>query len=66
MKRLFNSKSTKSRLKPAIRRPEEAKALEMFAALHGNIYDAFEYKTESDIYDVLAEQPPEQTLDNGR
>jgi hypothetical protein len=49
--------------KPTIRRPEEAKALEMFAELHANIYAAFEYRTESDIYDVLAQSVDGPLLD---
>ena len=49
--------------KSTIRRPDDSKALEMFAALHANIYDAFEYKTESDIYDVLAQSVDGPLLD---
>ncbi|MFT7464415.1 MAG: hypothetical protein ACI9EF_002771 [Pseudohongiellaceae bacterium] len=34
--------------------PDEAKALAIFAPLHANIYRAFDYTTESDVYDALA------------
>ena len=38
-----------------VKLPTAPEATEIFAALHRNIYRAFDYKTESDIYDVLAQ-----------
>jgi len=38
-----------------VRLPGEQEATEIFTALHRNVYRAFDYKTESDIYDVLAQ-----------
>ena len=35
--------------------PTELEAVEIFSELHANIYKAFDFKTESDIYDVLAQ-----------
>jgi hypothetical protein len=35
--------------------PEEAEAKEIFAALHKNVYRAFDYETEDAIYDALAQ-----------
>lgn len=40
--------------------PEQAKAI--FADLHGNIYRAFEYSSESDIYDALSQSVDGQLL----
>ncbi len=34
--------------------PEEAEAQAVFAALHGNVYRAFDYGTEDEVYDALA------------
>lgn len=35
--------------------PTEAEAKGVFASLHANVYRAFDYKTEDDIYDALAQ-----------
>ncbi len=35
--------------------PDEAEAKEIFAALHRNVYRAFDYETEDSIYDALAQ-----------
>ena len=35
--------------------PDAAQAEEIFAALHSNVYRAFDYETEDDIYDALAQ-----------
>ena len=35
--------------------PPQAEAVEIFKALHANIYRSFDYQTESDIYDSLAQ-----------
>jgi len=35
--------------------PDEAEAKEIFAALHKNVYRAFDYETEDAIYDALAQ-----------
>src|SRR5690606_15942160 len=34
--------------------PSEGEALELFATLHRNVYEAFEGRTEQEIYDLLA------------
>jgi hypothetical protein len=39
----------------SLRQPTESEALSIFAKLHANIYRAFEYDTEEEIYDVLAQ-----------
>lgn len=41
--------------------PEQAK--DIFATLHGNIYRAFDYSTESDIYDALSKSVAGHLLD---
>lgn len=38
---------------PALNLPTKAQAGEVFVPLHGNIYRAFDYVNESDIYDAL-------------
>lgn len=43
--------------------PTNERALEIFSALHRNIYRAFDYKTESDIYDVLSQSVAGELLD---
>jgi hypothetical protein len=35
--------------------PDATQAKEIFAALHSNVYRAFDYETEDDIYDALAQ-----------
>ncbi len=42
--------------------PENAE--EIFAALHRNVYRAFDFKTESDIYDVLSTSVAGELLDD--
>lgn len=44
--------------------PEEIQAKEIFAALHGNVYRAFDYQTEDDIYEVLAQSVAGELLDD--
>lgn len=48
---------------PVIRLPGEQEAVDLFTALHRNVYRAFDYKTESDIYDVLAQSVDGDLLD---
>ena len=45
------------------RLPSEQEARELFTALHRNVYRAFDYKSESDIYDVLAQSVDGDLLD---
>jgi hypothetical protein len=40
---------------PAYQRPDAEQAAYIFTSLHRNIYRAFDYDSESDIYDALAE-----------
>lgn len=42
------------RWKAARSGPEEAEALWIFSSLHRNLYRAFDYKEESDVYDALS------------
>lgn len=49
--------------RPRISPPGEAGAIDIFTALHANIYRAFDYKTESDVYDVLAQSVAGGMLD---
>jgi hypothetical protein len=43
--------------------PNERDAVDVFISLHKNIYRAFDYKTESDIYDVLVQSVDGSMLD---
>ena len=43
--------------------PDEAEAKEIFAALHRNVYRAFDYETEDSIYDALAQSVSGELLD---
>jgi len=43
--------------------PDEAEAKEIFAALHKNVYRAFDYETEDAIYDALAQSVSGELLD---
>lgn len=43
--------------------PGEEAAVEIFTSLHANIYRAFDYKSESDIYDVLEQSVDGPLLD---
>lgn len=43
--------------------PQPDAAADIFAALHRNVYRAFDYKTESDVYDVLAQSVTGDLLD---
>jgi len=43
--------------------PTDAQANDIFVALHANIYRAFDYTSESDIYDVLAQSVAGGLLD---
>lgn len=43
--------------------PGEQEAVEVFSSLHRNVYRAFDYKTESDVYDVLAQSVAGDLLD---
>jgi len=43
--------------------PAEAQAIEIFAALHKNVYRAFDYETEDAIYDALAQSVSGELLD---
>ncbi len=43
--------------------PEAAEAQQIFTSLHRNVYRAFDYKDESDIYDVLAQTVDGPLLD---
>ncbi len=46
-----------------IEAPGPDEAVEIFRTLHSNIYRAFDYKSESDIYDVLAQSVDGPLLD---
>ena len=48
---------------PAVRLPGEPEAIELFTSLHRNVYRAFDYKEEGDIYDVLAQSVDGELLD---
>ncbi len=48
---------------PKVRMPKEAEAKEIFKSLHANIYRAFDYKTEDDIYDALTQSVGTGLLD---
>ncbi|MBU0637387.1 MAG: hypothetical protein KKB50_00865 [Planctomycetes bacterium] len=43
--------------------PTPVEAIDLFTALHRNVYRAFDYKTEDDIYDVLAQSVDGELLD---
>jgi len=43
--------------------PDEQAAAGVFTALHRNVYRAFDYKSESDVYDVLARSVDGDLLD---
>jgi hypothetical protein len=43
--------------------PGEQEATEIFVTLHRNVYRAFDYKTESDVYDILAQSVAGDLLD---
>ncbi|MEM7165291.1 MAG: hypothetical protein AAF581_07500 [Planctomycetota bacterium] len=43
--------------------PSEETALQIFESLHRNIYRAFDYVTESEVYDVLAQSVTDELLD---
>ena len=43
--------------------PDQAEAVEIFTSLQRNIYRAFDYKSESDVYDVLAQSVAGELLD---
>lgn len=47
-----------------LRLPTPAEAAELFAVLQRNVYRAFDYKTESDIYDVLSQSVDGDLLDD--
>ena len=47
----------------AVRLPDRQEAVDLFTSLHRNVYRAFDYKTESDIYDVLAQSVDGDLLD---
>ncbi|MBN2560963.1 MAG: hypothetical protein JXQ75_08540, partial [Phycisphaerae bacterium] len=46
-----------------VKLPDEREATDLFASLHRNVYRAFDYKTEGDIYDVLAQSVAGDLLD---
>jgi hypothetical protein len=46
-----------------VRLPDAREATDIFTALHRNVYRAFDYKTESDIYDVLSQSVAGDLLD---
>jgi hypothetical protein len=48
----------------SVRLPDAQEARDLFAALHRNVYRAFDYKSESDIYDVLAQSVDGELLDH--
>lgn len=48
---------------PVVWLPGEQEVVDLFTALHRNVYRAFDYKTESDIYDVLAQSVDGYLLD---
>jgi len=48
---------------PRLERPAEGEAKEMFRTLHRNIYRAFDYKKEEDVYDALARSVDGELLD---
>ena len=48
---------------PTVRLPDEQEAIDLFTSLHRNVYRAFEYKAESDIYDILAQSVDGELLD---
>jgi len=47
----------------ALERPSDEDARRIFEALHRNIYRAFDYRTEDDIYDVLEQSADGDILD---
>lgn len=49
--------------KGRIKVPEESQAKDIFAALHKNIYRAFDYVAEDDIYDALSQSVTGELLD---
>ena len=46
-----------------VKLPNAAQATDIFESLQRNVYRAFDYKTESDIYDVLAQSVDGELLD---
>ena len=44
--------------------PSDPQALSLFSALHANIYRAFDYTSEEDIYDVLSQSVDGDLLDD--
>jgi len=49
---------------PPLELPNEEEAKGMFASLHKNIYRAFDYTTEEDIYDALSQSVDGELLDD--
>lgn len=47
--------TARPQLPTAIERPADAEAVKLFTALHRNIYRAFDYNTDTAIYDALAQ-----------
>jgi len=43
--------------------PDEARAKEIFAGVHSNVYRAFDYETEDEIYNALAQSVAGELLD---
>lgn len=48
---------------PVVKLPSESDSIGVFESLHRNVYRAFEYKNESDIYDALAQSVDGEMLD---
>jgi len=48
---------------PEVRLPTEEQAVEIFRPLHANIYTAFDYTEESDVYDALEQSVEGEMLD---
>jgi hypothetical protein len=48
---------------PGLPQPTEAEAVSIFTPLHANVYRAFDYTRESDIYDALARSVDGPMLD---
>ena len=46
-----------------VRVPSQAEAEAVFTSLHRNVYRAFDYKSESDVYDVLARSVGDDLLE---
>lgn len=49
---------------PRVDMPDEEEARGLFESLHKNIYRAFDYDTESEIYDALAQSVDESLIDS--